>query len=32
MKRTLTLLKLETGIAGGRFAIPCSRQGVARTP
>jgi hypothetical protein len=32
MERTLALLKLETGIAGGRFAIPCSRQGVARTP
>ena len=31
MQRTLGLLKLETGIAGGRFAIPCNRQGVART-
>jgi hypothetical protein len=31
MKRTLGLLKLETGIAGGPFAIPCNRQGVTRT-
>ena len=32
MERTLGLLNRETGIAGGRFAIPCNRQGVARTP
>ena len=31
MERTLTLLKLETGIAGSRFAIPCNRQGETRT-
>ena len=31
MQRTLALLKLETGIAGKRFAIPCNRQGVALT-
>jgi hypothetical protein len=31
MQRTLGLLKLEKEIAGGRFAIPCNRQGVART-
>jgi hypothetical protein len=31
MQRTLALLKLETGIAGGQFAIPCNPQGVART-
>jgi hypothetical protein len=31
MQRTLALLKVETGISGGRFAIPCNRQGVART-
>ena len=30
MERTLGLLKLETGIAGGPFAIPCNRQGVTR--
>jgi hypothetical protein len=30
MERTLALLKIETGIAGGRFATPCNRQGVAR--
>jgi hypothetical protein len=32
MERTLGLLKLETGIAGGPFAIPCNRQGVTRAP
>jgi hypothetical protein len=32
MERTLGLLKLETGIAGGPFAIPCDQQGVTRTP
>jgi hypothetical protein len=32
MERTLGLLKLETGIAGGPFVIPCDRQGVMRTP
>lgn len=31
MERTLALLKLETGIAGKRFTIPCNRQGVALT-
>jgi hypothetical protein len=31
MQRTLALLKLETGIAGAPFAIPCNRQGETRT-
>jgi hypothetical protein len=31
MQRALGLLKVETGIADGRFAIPCNRQGVAST-
>jgi hypothetical protein len=31
MQRTLGLLTVDTGIAGGPFAIPCNRQGVART-
>jgi succinate dehydrogenase/fumarate reductase cytochrome b subunit len=31
MERTLALLEVETGIAGGRFAVPCNRQGVARS-
>jgi hypothetical protein len=31
MERTLGLLKFETGIAGGPFAIPCNRQGVTST-
>jgi hypothetical protein len=31
MERTLGLLELETGIAGGPFAIPCDQQGVTRT-
>jgi hypothetical protein len=30
MERTLALLEPETGIAGGRFAIPCDRQGATR--
>jgi len=29
MERTLALLTPETGIAGGRFEIPCNPQGVA---
>ena len=33
MQRTLGLLTIETGIAGGPFApIPCDRSGVARNP
>jgi hypothetical protein len=28
MERTLALLRLETGIAGGRLAIPYNRQGL----
>ena len=28
MERTLGLLELDTGIAGGSFTIPCNRQGV----
>ncbi len=32
MKRTLELLAPGRGIAGGQFAIPCDRGGVARTP
>jgi len=30
MERTLALLEPETGIASGRFSIPCDRQGEAR--
>jgi hypothetical protein len=31
MERTLGLLKLETGIAGGPFAIPCNPEGLTLT-
>jgi hypothetical protein len=31
MERTLHLLESETGIAGGRFAIPCDANGAARS-
>src|SRR6476619_1493189 len=31
MQRTLALLKVETGISGAQFTIPCNRQGVARS-
>jgi hypothetical protein len=31
MERTLQLLESETGIAGGRFTIPCDSNGAARS-